>query len=121
MIDQGGMSLPGRSFYLDQDDKAKEIRAKYLKHVANMLVLAGEKPEQAKADADGVLEMKADMARAAMDPIARREPKNINNKMSFTQVKALTPSFDWDRYLKQVTTPPTPHYIVTSPSFFKNA
>src|ERR1700720_2280510 len=35
MMDQGGMSLPGRSFYLDQDDKAKEIRAKYLKHVAH--------------------------------------------------------------------------------------
>ncbi len=118
MIDQGGMSLPGRSFYLDQDDKAKEIRAKYLKHVANMLVLAGEKPEQAKADADVVLEMETDMAKAAMDPIARRDPKNINNKMSLTQVKALTPSFDWDRYLKLVTTPPTPHYIVTSPNFY---
>jgi putative endopeptidase len=121
MIDQGGMSLPGRSFYLDQDDKAKEIRAKYLEHVANMLVLAGEKPEQAKADADMVLEMETDMAKAAMDPIARRDPKNINNKMSFTQVKALTPAFDWDRYLRLVATPQTPHYIVTSPNFFKNA
>jgi putative endopeptidase len=36
-------------------------------------------------------------------------------------VKALTPAFDWDRYLKLVATPPTPHYIVTSPNFFKNA
>jgi putative endopeptidase len=68
-----------------------------------------------------VLEMETDMAKAAMDPIARRDPKNINNKMSLTQVKALTPSFDWDRYLKLVATPPTPHYIVTSPNFFKNA
>ena len=103
------------------DDKAKEIRAKYLEHVAKMLALAGEKPEQAKTDADVVLEMETDMAKAAMDPVARRDPKNLNNKMSLAQVKALTPSFDWDRYLKLVQTPPTPHYIVTSPSFFKNA
>jgi endothelin-converting enzyme/putative endopeptidase len=120
MIDQGGMSLPGRSFYLDQDDKAKEIRAKYLKHVTNMLLLAGEKAEQAKADANVVLEMETDMAKSAMDPVARRDPKNINNKMSLAQVKALTPSFAWDRYLKLVKTPATPHYIVTSPNFFKN-
>jgi len=65
------MALPGRSFYLDQDDKAKEIRAKYLKHVANMLLLGGEQPGQ--ADADVVLEMETEMAKAAMDPIARRE------------------------------------------------
>jgi endothelin-converting enzyme/putative endopeptidase len=94
MVDQGGMALPGRSFYLDQDDKAKEIRAKYLKHVANMLLLGGEQPGQAKADADVVLEMETEMAKAAMDPIARRDPKNLNNKMSLTEVKALTPSFD---------------------------
>ena len=119
-IDQGGMALPGRSFYLDQDDKAKEIRAKYLKHIAAMFVLAGEKPEQAKAGADVVLAMETDMAKSAMDPVMRRDPKNINNKMSLAQVKALTPSFDWDRYLKLVSAPLTPHYIVTSPNFFKN-
>src|SRR5215472_952937 len=39
-IDQGGMALPGRSFYLDDDGKAKEIRAKYLKHIANLFVLS---------------------------------------------------------------------------------
>src|ERR1700674_4535099 len=67
MIDQGGMALPGRSFYLDQDDKAKEIRGKFLKHVASMLVLAGEKPDKAKADGGGVLEMETDMGKGAMD------------------------------------------------------
>jgi len=45
-IDQGGMALPGRSFYLHDDAKAKEIRNKYLKHIANIFVLSGERPEQ---------------------------------------------------------------------------
>ena len=119
-FDQGGMSLPGRSFYLDEDDKAKEIRAKYLKHVAAMLALAGEKPDQAKTDADIVLAFETDLAKSAMDPVKRRDPKNLNNKMSLAKLKALTPSFDWDLYLKLVHAPATPHYIVTSPEFFKN-
>ena len=118
-IDQGGMALPGRSFYLDDEAKAKEIRAKYLKHIANIFVLSGEKPEQAKADADVVLAMETDMAKAAMDPVTRRDPKNLNNKMSLAQLKALTPSFDWDLYFKLAKAPSTPHYIVTSPAFFK--
>jgi putative endopeptidase len=66
------------------------------------------------------LAMETEMAKAAMDPVARRDPKNINNKMSLAQVKALTPSFDWDAYLKLVKSPSTPHYIVSSPNFFKN-
>jgi len=120
MFDQGGMGLPGRSFYLDQDDKAKEIRDKYLKHVANILVLAGETPEKAKADADVVMAMETGLATGAMDPVARRDPKNINNRMNLAQIKALTPSFDWDLYLKEVKAPPSSFYIVTSPNFFKH-
>src|SRR2546429_6011983 len=118
-IDQGGMALPGRSFYLHDDAKAKEIRNKYLKHIANIFVLSGERPEQAKAAADVVLAMETDLAKVAMDPVARRDPKNLNNKMSLAQVKALTPSFDWDLYFRHVKAPSTPHYIVTSPCFFK--
>jgi len=118
-FDQGGMSLPSRSYYLDQDDKSKEIREKYVAHVAKMFVLLGEKPQQAKADADTVLAIETNLAQAVMDAISRRDPKNLNNKMSLAQVKALAPSFDFDRYLRLVNAPSSPHYIVTSPSFFK--
>ena len=64
--------------------------------------------------------METDMAKVAMGPVARRDPKNLNNKMSLAQVKALAPSFDWELYLKLVKAPlSTPHYLVTSPDFFK--
>jgi len=118
-FDQGGMTLPSRSYYLDQDDKSKEIRAKYLKHLANMFKLIGEKPEQAKADAEIVLDLETGLAQVAMDAISRRDPKNLNNPMSLAQVKGLTPSFAFDQYLKIVNAPLSPHYIVTSPNFFK--
>ncbi|HMC29568.1 MAG TPA: M13 family metallopeptidase [Candidatus Angelobacter sp.] len=120
VVDQGGLGMPTRSFYLDQDEKSKDIRAKYLKHVQNMLSLAGEKPEQAKKDADVVMEMETEMARASMDPISRRDPKNLNNKMTLDQLKALAPSFDWQLYLKLVDAPTAQQYIVTTPAFFKN-
>jgi len=120
-IDQGGMALPGRTFYLAEDDRARGIRSKYVKHIANMFVLAGESADQAASDANVVMEMETQMAKAAMDPVARLDPKNVNNKMSLAQVKALTPSFDWDLYLKTVKAPASPHYVVSSPDFFKAA
>jgi endothelin-converting enzyme/putative endopeptidase len=119
-FDQGGMALPGRSFYLDETAKAREIRAQYLAHIANILALSGENRVAARADAAVVLEIETALARAAMEPVARRDPKNMNNKMSRAQVKALAPSFDWDRYLEAVHAPATPHFIVTSPNFFKS-
>lgn len=119
-FDQGGMSLPGRSYYLDQDDKSKEIRAKYLAHVQRMFVLAGEKGKQAQLDASAVLAIETELAQAAMDPITRRDPKNLNNRMTLDRVKQLTSPFDLDRYLKAVNAPAAEQYIVTSPNFFRN-
>ena len=59
------------------------------------------------------------MAKAQMDNVKRRDPKNINNKMTLAQVQALTPAIDWNVYLKAVKAPASDHYIVTSPDFFR--
>ena len=59
------------------------------------------------------------MAKAAMDSVSRRDPKNVNNVMSLAQVQALTPSFRWNDYLAAVKAPTPQHYIVSAPDFFR--
>jgi putative endopeptidase len=118
-IDQGGINLPNRDYYLKTDDKSKEILTKYRAHIQKMFVLAGESDTQAATDAGSVIELETAMAEAQMDNIRRRDPKNINNKMSLAQIHELTPSIDWDAYLKAVKAPASEHYIVTSPDFFR--
>lgn len=118
-IDQGGLSLPNRDYYINTDDKSAQTLKKYRAHVQRMLVLAGESEAQADADAETVIELETAMAKTQMDNIKRRDPKNINNKMSLAQLRELTPSIQWDVYLKAVDVPPTGHYIVTSPEFFR--
>jgi putative endopeptidase len=118
-IDQGGLTLPNRDYYLKTDAKSKELLTKYREHVKKMFVLAGESDAQAAADAGTVLELETAMAQAQMDNVSRRDPKNINNKMTLAQVKALTPAIDWAVYLKAVNAPASEHYIVTSPAFFR--
>jgi len=119
-IDQGGLGLPNRDFYIKDDAKSKAILSKYQDHISKMLQLAGESASQAAADANVVIAIETDMAKAQMDNVARRDPKNLNNKMSLERVQALTPSFDWKRYLADVASPPSsPHYLVSAPAFFE--
>ena len=118
-FDQGGMALPSRDYYLSDEAKMVAIRKQYVEHVQKMMELIGEKPEQAKADAETVMRMETAMAKAAMDNVRRRDPENINNPMSLEQFIALAPSFDWKTYLKLVDSPTPHHYIVSSPDYFR--
>ena len=117
------MGLPNRDFYLEDDDKSKKILSKYEAHIAEMLVLgiSEETAEQGAADAKTVVAIETALAQAQIDNVARRDPKNRNNKMSLKQVQELTPSFDWKAYLEAVKAPPSsPYYLVSSPQFFRS-
>ena len=118
-FDQGGMGLPGREFYLNDDAKSVEIRKKYVAFLAHLLVLAGTPQAQADSDAAISLQMETAMAKSAMEIVKRRDPKNLDNEMEFDSVKKLTPSFDFERYLELVHAPRTGKFIVTSPDFFR--
>ncbi len=118
-LDQSGMNLPAREFYLKDDEKSKQIRDQYVKHVARMLELSGEPHVKAAADARSVLTIETALANAAMDIVLRRDPKNQNNKMTIAQVQAMTPSFNWKDYFAAMRAPSSPQYIVIAPEFFR--
>jgi putative endopeptidase len=118
-IDQGGLSLPNRDYYIGTDEKSVDTLKKYRTHIQKMLVLAGEQEAQAGSDADTVVEIETALAKAQMDNIKRRDPKNVNNKMTLAQVREMAPAIQWDVYLKAVNAPASEHYLVSSPDFFR--
>ena len=65
------------------------------------------------------MQIETELATAAMDVVKRRDPKNVNNKMTLAQIQKLAPSFDWQRYLTLVHAPAQQTFLVTSPDFFK--
>jgi len=118
-LDQSGMAMPAPDFYTKDDDKSKEIRDKYVKHVVKVFQLSGDNEPTAARNAEAVLAIETALAKSAMNIVARRDPKNLNNKMSLQQVQALTPSFDWSKYLAAVHAPESPQYTVLAPDFFR--
>src|ERR1043166_9600554 len=61
-IDQNGLSLPDRDYYLKDDAPTLAIRNAFVDHIRKIFVLLGQSPEQAAQSADTVLTIETDLA-----------------------------------------------------------
>jgi predicted metalloendopeptidase len=118
-IDQGGITLPDRDYYLKDDPKSVETRQKYLEHVQKMFALAGDNPEMAAAEAKAVLDVETGLAKAAMDRTVRRDPKTRDHKMTVAEIAAAAPNFDLTSYFADSGAPQFTSLNVGNPDFFK--
>ena len=118
--DQGGLGLPDRDYYFKDDPKSVEIRQKYLAHVQKIFELAGEKPDQAKADAATVMRMETALAKGSLDLVSRRDPEKQYHKLTVQELQALSPLFQWNQYLRDSNTPEFKSLNVVWPDFFKS-
>jgi putative endopeptidase len=118
-VDQGGLGMPNRDFYLGDDEKSRIIRDKYRNLIVALLKLGGTGDVDAGKQASTILRVETALARAQMDNVTRRDPNKVNNRFTLTQLKALSPAFDWDSYFKAIGAPPVPLYEVSAPDFFR--
>jgi endothelin-converting enzyme/putative endopeptidase len=118
-VDQGGLGLPDRDYYLKDDPKSVKLREEYLAHVQKMLELAGESPAQAATGAQAVLRIETDLAKGSLDRVARRDPLQTYHKMSVKDLAALSPGIAWPRYFAAMGAPSFTDLDVTAPDFFK--
>lgn len=116
---QGGMALPTKDYYFDDNDKMKAIRASYLEHIEKMLVLGGVSKKQAKLDAVAVLKIETQLAQASLKPAELRDPTKLYHRMDQAGLKELAPSLDWGRFFKAVGIEGTSPVNVTIPEFMK--
>ena len=118
-LDQGGLGMPNRDYYLKDDEESSKVRAEYVKLIEALLGLGGTNPADAQKDATIIMRIETAMAKTQMDNITRRDPNKVNNRFTPAQIKALVPNFDLDAYLSGIGAPSVPLYEVTSPEFFR--
>ncbi len=115
----GGLGLPDRDYYLKEDDKSKETRARYVEHVAKMLELSGYSADRAKAGAGIVMRIETSLARASLTRVERRDPYKIYHRTAPGKLKSLVSGFDWTGYFAAVGGRPGAWLNVSEPAFFK--
>src|SRR5216683_4315974 len=71
---QGGLGLPEREYYLKEDDKSKQLRDSYVKHVLKMFELLGDPADRSAAEAAAILKIETALATASMKNTDLRDP-----------------------------------------------
>ncbi len=115
----GGLGLPDRDYYTKDDERSKQIRAKYAAHVARTFGLLGDAPEAARAEARDVMRIETELAKASLARVDRRDPYKLFHKMDRAALAHLTPAFDWDAYLRGIGLAKLDAFNVTQPAFFE--
>jgi putative endopeptidase len=116
---QGGLGMPDRDYYLRDDEKSKHLRTDYVQHVAKMFQLAGAAPDKAAGEAKTVMDIETSLAKASRNRVELRDPEKNYNLMSLAQMKALTPDWSWESYLRTVGAPTMEQVNIRQPEFFK--
>lgn len=115
---QAGLGMPNRDYYTKSDEKSKQLREEYVKHVARMFNLMGDDLAVAELEAKTVMALEMKLAKASAGPIYRIA--RTNHKMSLAELKALMPDFSWDAYFRALGLPGLDSLNVAEPDFLKH-
>ena len=92
----GGISLPDRDYYLLDTDRFIHVRQEFVRHISRMLSFANIDETEAKAAA--ILQLETQIAERMWPRADRRNRDLTYNPMTFQELVAAYPGFDWIAY-----------------------
>jgi predicted metalloendopeptidase len=98
IVRQSGLGMPDRDYYLKDDAKLKDTRAKYLVHIGKMLGMAGDADAQSHAAA--ILDLETALAQVQWTRVENRDPIRTYNKTAIAELPQLMPGYAWPEYLR---------------------
>ncbi|WP_095497438.1 M13 family metallopeptidase [Paraferrimonas haliotis] len=96
---QGGLGLPDREYYFNEDETSVEVRAAYLDHLKSILSIIGV--SDARASAEKVFALEKQLAGEHMKKEKTRDMVALYNRMTLSQLSEAMPNFDWNGYLEE--------------------
>ena len=119
VLGQGGLGLPERGYYFNDDEKSLKIRQQYVAHIANMFVLLGETRESATVSAQSVMALETKLALNSLARVQLRDPYRSYHKMKLADVAAKHPGVDFKLYLAARGAPAFEDINLAHPEFLK--
>jgi putative endopeptidase len=117
VVEQGGLSLPDRDYYLKDDPKSAAIQQAYREHVERMLRLAGVPAAQAVEDVKAVYALERALAEAHWSRVEMRDPKRTYNRIDLVGLEKAAPRFPWKSYLDALGHGGLTAFSTTTPRF----
>ncbi len=104
-LNESGLGLPDKQYYLSGDEAMVKTRAAYRTYLSDMMKLAGMSDTDTRADR--ILALETEIAKVSWDRADRRNEDKIYNPMSVVDLKTLAPDFPWDPFLAETGVPLT--------------
>ena len=102
-LEQSGLAMPDRDYYLKTDAEMVKAQAAYKAHLVKVFTMVGLSDPDKRAAA--VYDLEHKLAEVMWSREQDRDVDAIINPMTLTQIKALAPKFPWDAYFKASTIP----------------
>lgn len=99
-IAPGRLGLPDRDYYIEQDEKSKEIREQYKEYISWVLEYAGDDAATAKEEAQRILALETKLAEPKLDKVEQRDARNLNNPKSVAELQKITPAVNWEAFFE---------------------
>jgi len=116
---QAGIGLPERDYYFNNDESTKGIREKYLIHLTKMFELLKDEPSVAKRNAETIMKMETQLAKASFTNVENQDPQKTYNKVTIDGMYKLAPDINWHSYFTQVGYPGLTEVNIFQPGFMK--
>ena len=111
-ISQGGLGMPNRDYFRNDDEASRRTQQAYREHIATMLRLTGVEGEAAAARAAAVYEFERRIAEAHWPLADSRDAEKTYNPWTLAELEARAPGFDWRAFLDAAGLAERPTYIV---------
>jgi predicted metalloendopeptidase len=115
-VSQGGLGLPDRDYYLNNDERNTTIRAAYVTYLETLARLGGM--QDPAGTARRVLAFETELARVQWDRVRNRDRNATYNPASMADLQARTPNFRWDTYFRTAGLPAVDSLIIRQPDYF---
>ncbi len=114
----GGLGLPDRDYYLNEDPRSAEIRKDYVEHLKAMFTLLEYTPEQATQVADQIMKFETRLAKVTFTRLEQRNPYLTYNKVTMEEMQKLAPNFDWKNYFAGIGIDVPADFVIDNPKFY---
>lgn len=118
-IYQGGLSLPDRDYYIENDPRMAKIREQYHEYMVKVFKLAGDSDQQAEAEAKNVLDLETALAKGSVPRVELRDPQKVYHPTPVSGLSTLAPEFQWKTYLSDIDESNLSSLNVGTPDYFK--
>ncbi|XP_069583050.1 endothelin-converting enzyme 2 isoform X1 [Ranitomeya imitator] len=103
-VDQSGLFLPSRDYYLNRTANGKVLAA-YQQYMVDVAMLLGGYPGSVEVQMTQILELETLLANLTVPQDERRDEEKIYNRMTVAELQNLAPAFDWMDYMSFVLLP----------------